>query len=148
MRVYLDNCCFNRPFDEQLNIRVKLETDAKLYVQSLIREERLELAWSYMLDYENNDNPQLERKYIIQKWKSLSSIDTYETNNILIKADDFIKYGIKVKDALHIACAIEMGCDVFLTTDDKIKNKSNRIKEIKILNPIEFINTIEESWLQ
>ncbi len=28
MRVYLDNCCYNRPFDEQTQPVVRLETDA------------------------------------------------------------------------------------------------------------------------
>lgn len=30
MRVYLDNCMFNRPFDDQGHIRIRLETEAKL----------------------------------------------------------------------------------------------------------------------
>ncbi len=30
MRVYLDNCCYNRPFDEQDQLSVRLETEAKL----------------------------------------------------------------------------------------------------------------------
>jgi predicted nucleic acid-binding protein len=144
MLVYLDNCCFNRPFDEQSNIRIKLETDAKLHVQFLIRAEKLGLAWSYMLDYENHANPQLERKYIIQKWKNLSMIDTNETTEILDKAHLLLEHGIKVKDALHIACAINMRCDFFLTTDDGIKKKSSYIQEIKILNPIGLINVIEK----
>ena len=47
MYIYLDNCCFNRPFDDQSSIRIKLETDAKLYIQEQIRHQKLELAWSY-----------------------------------------------------------------------------------------------------
>ena len=34
MRVYLDNCCYNRPFDPQEQLRIRLETEAKLEVQS------------------------------------------------------------------------------------------------------------------
>jgi hypothetical protein len=30
MKIYLDNCCFNRPFDDQGQIRIKIETEAKL----------------------------------------------------------------------------------------------------------------------
>ena len=30
MRVYLDNCCYNRPFDDQGQLKVLLETLAKL----------------------------------------------------------------------------------------------------------------------
>lgn len=44
MRVYLDNCTFNRPFDDQTQIRIKLETEAKLYIQEKIRDGTLELV--------------------------------------------------------------------------------------------------------
>ena len=44
MLVYLDNCCFNRPFDDQSKIRILLETEAKLAVQELIRSGTLQLA--------------------------------------------------------------------------------------------------------
>ena len=33
MVIYLDNCCFNRPFDDQKQIRIQIETEAKLYIQ-------------------------------------------------------------------------------------------------------------------
>jgi len=29
MKLYLDNYCFNRPFDDQTQIRIRLETEAK-----------------------------------------------------------------------------------------------------------------------
>jgi len=57
MLVYLDNCCFNRPFDDQSKIRILLETEAKLAVQELIRSGTLQLAWCYMMDFENDANP-------------------------------------------------------------------------------------------
>ena len=41
MRIYLDNCCFNRPFDNQTDIKIRLETEAKLYIQQLIIEKKL-----------------------------------------------------------------------------------------------------------
>ncbi len=33
MIIYLDNCCFNRPFDDQSQLRIKLETEAKIRIQ-------------------------------------------------------------------------------------------------------------------
>ncbi len=76
MRVYLDNCCFNRPFDDQRQLRIRLEAEAKLRIQEVIREGGLQLAWSYVL---------------------------------------------------------------FITTDDQVLGKADRISEIKIVDPIEFI---------
>ncbi len=68
MRIYLDNCCFNRPFDDQANIRIRLETEAKLYIQGKIINKEIELAWSYILGYENRFNPFEERRDTIDKW--------------------------------------------------------------------------------
>ncbi|MGL4209325.1 MAG: hypothetical protein ACRCTY_08050 [Candidatus Adiutrix sp.] len=56
-KIYLDNCCYNRPFDDQSHIKIRLETEAKLYIQASVREGEYYLVWSYMLDYENSDNP-------------------------------------------------------------------------------------------
>ena len=62
MRVYLDNCCFNRPFDDQSSLTIRLETEAKLHVQDLIQIGQLSLGWSYVLNYENAANPYNERR--------------------------------------------------------------------------------------
>jgi hypothetical protein len=40
LRVYLDNCCYNRPFDDQEQRSVQLETQAKLWIQDLIKDEK------------------------------------------------------------------------------------------------------------
>jgi hypothetical protein len=37
MKIYLDNCSYNRPFDEQASMVVRFETDAKLQIQELIK---------------------------------------------------------------------------------------------------------------
>lgn len=37
-RVYLDTCCWNRPFDLPQSGRVKLETDAVLYLLNLCKD--------------------------------------------------------------------------------------------------------------
>ena len=144
MRIYLDNCCFNRPFDNQSSIRVKLETDAKLFVQLKVKEGKIELIWSYMLDFENEANPFPERKSTIEKWRKLSGTDIIENDNILSKAVLLSKQGLRPKDALHIACAIDAGCDYFLTTDDQIIKKMINSNDVIVLNPIDFIKIIEE----
>ena len=61
MRLYLDNCCYNRPYDDQSQIRVSLESQAKLHIQDEIKKGKYELASSYMLTYVNSRN-QVESK--------------------------------------------------------------------------------------
>lgn len=50
MKIYMDNCYFNRPFDDQAQIRVKLEAEAKLKIQADIQDGKFALVWSYILE--------------------------------------------------------------------------------------------------
>ena len=57
MRVYLDMCCYKRPYDDQTQLRIAMETQSKLYIQTLIKEKKLKLIVSYMLRNECSQNP-------------------------------------------------------------------------------------------
>jgi len=139
MRVYLDNCCLNRPFDDQSSLTIRLETEAKLHVQDLIRMGQLALGWSYILDYENAANPYDERRQEIQQWEALADVSTPESPDILVDMNRCITAGLKPVDALHVACAVALQCDVFLTVDKGIHKKKRNIHGVRILNPIDFI---------
>jgi predicted nucleic acid-binding protein len=145
MKVYLDNCCFNRPFDDQSSITIRLETEAKLNIQQKIKSKDISLAWSYVLDFENNANPLEERKIEIQKWKGLSSSFTNETSEILSEMNRLTIIGLKPIDALHVASAIELNCDQFITVDKGILKMSHLISKITVINPVNFIINWESS---
>jgi predicted nucleic acid-binding protein len=144
MKIYLDNCCFNKPFDNQSRIQVKLEAEAKLFIQRMVIDKKIELVWSYILEYENVQNPFNERKISIQDWKELCYSNILENDEVLDKAEEIMLNGIRPKDSLHISCAVFGGCDYFITTDYKLINKSASIKEIEIINPLDFISILEK----
>ncbi|NMC03067.1 MAG: PIN domain-containing protein, partial [Chloroflexi bacterium] len=134
---------FNRPFDPQGHIRIRLETEAKFHIQDQIKQQRIMLIWSYILDFENAYNPFVERREAIAEWQKLAEVDVEETQEILDAAHSLRKLGLKSKDALHIACAIEAGADYFITTDDLIIKKTRNLKATKVVNPLQFIEIIE-----
>jgi len=73
IRLYHDNCAFNRPFDDQSHIRIRLEFETKLYIQERIKEGRMDLVWSYILDIENDQNPfeeKMKRDRMMEKARS------------------------------------------------------------------------------
>jgi predicted nucleic acid-binding protein len=142
MKIYLDNCCFNRPYDNQRNIKIKLEAEAKLYIQQLIRSSKLQLVWSNVLDYENLQNPFEERKLRISSWKKFAINDIEENTEIIKKAIRLNEIGLRKMDALHVSCAIQGQCSYFITTDKGILKKSHVIEEVKITDPIFFIKEI------
>ena len=139
MRVYLNNCCFNRPFDDQRQTRVQLESEAKLCIQEYIRARTLELAWSCILDFENTANPFEEGRTTISRWRPYATIDVEETATILQAANALVELGLKAKDALHIACAIAGECTYFLTTDDDILRRGKDVRGITVLDPTAFV---------
>ena len=139
MKIYMDNCCFNRPFDDQSSLVVQLETEAKLDIQERVKQNELSLCWSFVLDYENRANPFKEVRNRINEWKKLATADCDLNDEITSKASELMKLGLKQMDASHVACAIYLKADYFLTTDKKIINKT--ISEVTVINPIDFIRS-------
>ena len=143
MLIYMDLCCFNRPFDKQAFKTIYLETEAKLFIQDLIRERRINLAWSYMMSYENSANPDKDKRDSIREWEKLSFCKTFESDEIIRFAKLIRAKGIGVKDSLHLSCAVSLKADYFITVDKGIQKKGDMISEIKIISPIDFITTHE-----
>lgn len=144
MKVYLDNCCYNRPYDNQTQLRISLETQAKLQIQGMIMNKTLVLVTSYVLLYENSKNPHEMRRNAITKFlkeNTSAYVDVNQGDEVKTLADKIIATGVKTADAYHVACAILGGAEYFLTTDDRLlKYKTDRIC---LTDPIEFIRRLE-----
>ena len=140
-RIYLDNCCFNRPYDNQTQLKIYLETQAKLHIQSLVYDKRIELVWSFILTFENSRNIFNARKDAISQWENISSFFVEKSEEIRLIAKEILTTGIKAADAAHVACAIAGKCDYFITVDKRLLKYND--ERIIICNPIEFINYVE-----
>ena len=144
MRIYLDMCCYNRPYDDQAQLKVFMETQSKLYIQKLIKEKQLELVASYMLRYECNNNPfEMRRNTILDfiRKNTFAYVGGERKVAIETKASEIMQTGIKFKDACHVASAIYAGCEYFISTDIRLLKYNT--KEIKMVSPIEFVTEME-----
>ena len=147
MRIYLDNCSYNRPYDNQSQMRIYLETQAKLYIQELIKQKKLKLVTSYVLDYENSRNRSSQKRMAIEQF-----IEDYATfyvsnrngNRIKEYVTTIMETGVKEKDAYHVACAILAECEYFITTDDRLLKYQS--ENIKLVTPGEFIREVEVDY--
>ena len=144
MRGYLDMCCYNRPYDDQSQIKVSLESQAKLHIQKLIQEKSLELSASYMLRYECAQNPyEMRRKAIMLFVDSNAAVyvGLERKHDVEILAAEIMDSGVKYKDACHVASAILSSCAYFISTDIRLlKYKTNRIG---LVTPIDFLSETE-----
>lgn len=144
MKIYLDNCCYNRPYDDQSQIRIYLETEAKLHIQDMVKNGELELVVSYALMYENAKNRYRHKREAISEYMAANAkyYVGQENDCEIAKIAETVKAtGIKAMDALHIACAIFSESDFFITTDDRVLKYHP--EEIAIVTPGEFIRRME-----
>ncbi len=82
---------------------------------------------------------QMTRSNFPKVGKVHACVDTDWTKEILETAERCDRRGIRSKDALHLACAVAMKCDYFLTTDDQLVKKASGVTEIKVTDLVSFI---------
>jgi predicted nucleic acid-binding protein len=143
MKIYLDNCCYNRPFDTQNSDTIIFESIAKMSIQQLVTKQKITLVSSVVVLEEIYSNPFRYKKE--QIFAFLSNAKIYvggdRSSEIRKYAAEIIKSGIKYMDAAHVSAAIIAKCDFLVTTDKKLLNyKSDKIT---IINPIDFVRMWE-----
>lgn len=145
-KMYLDMNIYNRPFDDQVQVRIRLETIAIFSVLQRIKEGEFSLLWSFMIDYENSLNPYNDVRQEIEMASALANETVVPDDFIIAKAREFETIGIRPRDAIHLACALKGEAEYFLTCDNKLIKKSSELGiNLKIMNPLKFIEDGEVS---
>jgi len=99
----------------------------------------LEYVWSDMLIGEVSDSQFEEQRNKILPWCAGASVYVHVSDEIESRAEDFMEFGIKSADAVHLACAEAAGCDWFITVDRGILKKVRTIGDMRVANPMEYI---------
>lgn len=141
-RIYLDVCCLNRPFDDQTQQRVHLETEAVLLILSKCEIGEWKLVSSNALDAEIGLTPNPTRLSQVQELLSIATIKVQTSTALEERIADLIQLSFTFYDAAHVASAERSQCDVFLTTDDRLlrraRQNSNQLS-VKIENPLQWL---------
>lgn len=142
VKIYLDNCTYKRPYDDQTNLRIMLETQAKMRIQALITEKKFVLAASFVNTYENDMAPQFGPKCRVRDFMLAHAgiwVDESLRHKVKEMAGGFSRQGLKGRDAAHLASAILSGCTYIITTDDKFLRFAVKTDAITITDPVSFI---------
>ncbi|MBM3125584.1 MAG: type II toxin-antitoxin system VapC family toxin [Chloroflexi bacterium] len=144
-KVYLDTSCLNRPFDDQSQERIRLESEAVLAILSRFEKGEWDWLGSDVLIDEIEQTPDVQR---LTRTRLLAS---FVTHSIAIgpaeieRAKELHKKGFEPFDALHITCAEHTRADVFLSTDDRLLKLANRLSNelhVRVENPLTWIEEI------
>jgi len=139
----MDNCCLNRPSDDQSNPRIHLESEAIKTIIDLIEKGTWTLLSSDVLDYEISNTSADKRRRNLLGINNMAIKTISLTNLIKDRANYFESFGIQAFDAMHLACA-ENNSDILLTVDDRFIKKANKINDlkIKIKNPLQWLGEV------
>lgn len=146
--IYLDACCLNRPFDDQTQPRVYLETQAIMTILSQCESGKWKLVTSSVLEAELNQMPDLEQLENVKKILSIAKIKVSSSLSLKNRSAELQKLGFSSYDAAHIASAEISNADIFLTTDDRLfkKAKTNyKLIFVKINNPGTWLAEVIQS---
>ncbi len=146
MKLYLDLCIYNRPFDYQGQEKIALETSAFIYILGMIEKGAYTLVVSEALVYENNKNPNEQRKICVASYFQLAK-EFIKIDESDIERVRFLRsVGFYDIDALHIVLAEKANVDYFVTCDDDIRKLYKKSKDdikVKIVSLIELIGLEE-----
>ncbi|MBI4782240.1 MAG: PIN domain-containing protein [Oscillatoriophycideae cyanobacterium NC_groundwater_1537_Pr4_S-0.65um_50_18] len=138
MKVYLDTSAYNRPFDDQTQPKIFLESQAVAIILQMVEAETVELVSSWVLEYENSRNPSLIKQAAMNRYLQMAELRQEVDEVIRQRAEQLQHNGIKAIDALHIACAEAVGSDYFITCDKRLINRCSTLT-MKVMNPVDFV---------
>ena len=141
MRIYLDNCCYNRILDDRSYYKIYYERNSVMLIIELAEHSEIQLIGSEMLVREMNETRDFYTRSVLRILYGLCSEEVQVNEQILDRAEE-VRHtsNIKYKDSIHLACAEFAKADALLTTDRKFMNNCNRIKTFtKVMNPNQWL---------
>jgi len=142
MRLYLDVCCLNRPFNDKTQERIRLEAEAVLTVLTQIDQGAATGIYSPMHTVEIGQIRSPERRLLVELLSNALTEKVAETEDVTARAAELEGMGFHTEDARHLAFAEAAQCDMFLTTDDRLERRANRLTgslHIRVINPTTFV---------
>ncbi len=137
-KIYLDTSVYNRPFDDQTQPKIFLETQAAVIILQMVESEIVELAGSSVLAYENSRNPDPIKREAMNRYLQMTGLQQEVNEVIQDRAKQLEHNGVKAIDALHVACAEAVKSDYFITCDKRLINRCSGLA-MKVINPVDFV---------
>ena len=140
MRIYFDCCCYNRPFDDLTQLRVRLEAEAVLAILGVMQDNGWVLVSSDVLDLELSNIKNITKRSKVIELCNLAHEKILTTEAIALRADELQIFGMKALDSFHIAIAEYSNIDILFSTDDKLVSLANRISlSVRVANPLKWL---------
>ena len=141
MKIYFDTCCYNRPYDNQKQSRIRAESSAIKNIIALAQWNGYTILGSKALDNEISGikNPVKHRAVARLYKQTITSRSPAKKAVFNHFAPMAILAGIDRLDAIHLCFSISAGADYLLSTDDGFINIASGLTiPVKVINPLNF----------
>ena len=105
MKIYLDACCLNRPFDDQSQNRIRLESEAILIIMNRMYNKEWEWVGSEVLVAELENTPDIEKRTYLTELSADVDTNVIVTEIEITRANEIENLGFKSFVAMHISCS-------------------------------------------
>jgi thioesterase domain-containing protein len=136
--VYLDICCFKRPFDDATAERVRREAEAVAAILDAAASGHVQLVRSPAHDIENERNPREDRRLATLLWLDAAAVRVAASQAAVDRARALTTAGFAPLDALHLAFAEQSAARWFATTDDRLLKRAHAQRDqlrVEVLRP-------------
>lgn len=137
-KVYLDTSVYNRPFDDQTQPKIFLESQAVVIILQMVETGMVDLVSSSVLEYENSRNPYPLKQEAMNRYLQMAEAIQMVDEAIRQRSEELGHNGLKAVDALHVACAEMLRSDYFITCDKRLINRCAGLM-LKVVNPVDFV---------
>jgi predicted nucleic acid-binding protein len=138
IKVYLDTSAYNRPFDDQTQPKIFLESQAVVIILQMVETRMVDLVSSSVLEYENSRNPYPLKQEAMNRYLQMAEVTQTVDEAIRQRSEELEHNGLKAVDALHVACAEMLRSDYFITCDKRLINRCAGLT-LKVVNPVDFV---------
>ena len=138
IKVYLDTSIYHRPFDDQTQPKIFLETQAVAIILQMVETRTVDLVSSSVLEYENSRNPYSIKQEAMNRYLQMAGARQIVNEAIRQRSEQLEHNRLKAVDALHVACAEAISSDYFITCDKRLINRCSGLT-LKVVNPVDFV---------
>ena len=158
--VYLDTNAYSRPFDDQTQANIQAEANAFLEIIIDVKNGKLLLLGSDILDFEVHNVLNEEKRTWIEDYLSLCHTHIENSEDLLNLGKQIQNdCHLRARDALHIASAIIGQARYFLSCDKKVMEmkqarcyrrlaKPYRKEYFSAMNPVLFAEKMKKGEIE
>lgn len=130
-------CALKRPFDDQTQGRILIETLAVTRILDAASAGTLVLCNSAALEFENRQNPNAQRRERVASLLKRIGRPEPATVRVFARSEDIVRLGFSDMDALHLAFAEHLKADYFVTVDGEMLARSQQVQlSVKFLDAV------------